>query len=115
LTAHKPFAVIADNLTKRGFFVLRVDDRGTAKTTGDFSQATSLDFAKDVEAGLDFLEAQPEVNKENIGLIGHSEGGLIAPIVANERKEVKFMVLLAGPGIPVPHPRSSTTEPIFKV
>ena len=97
---HKPFAVIADNLTKRGFLVLRVDDRGMGKTTGDFSQATSLDFAKDVEAGLDFLEAQPEVNKENIGLLGHSEGGLIAPIVADERKEVKFIILLAGPGIP---------------
>ena len=100
LWGHKPFAVIADNLTKKGFLVLRVDDRGMGKTTGDFSQATSLDFVKDVEAGLDFLKAQPEVNKENIGLLGHSEGGLIAPIVANERKEVKFIVLLAGPGIP---------------
>ncbi|MEP6628104.1 MAG: alpha/beta fold hydrolase [Ginsengibacter sp.] len=100
MLGHKPFAVIAGNLTKKGFAVLRVDDRGMGKTTGDFSQATSLDFAKDVEAGLDFLEAQPEVNKENIGLIGHSEGGLIAPIVAGERKDVKFIVLLAGPGIP---------------
>ena len=97
---HKPFAVIADNLTKKGFLVLRVDDRGIGKTTGDFSQSITLDFAKDVEAGLDFLEAQPEVNKEKIGLLGHSEGGVIAPIVANERKEVKFIVLLAGPGIP---------------
>jgi pimeloyl-ACP methyl ester carboxylesterase len=100
LFGHKPFAVIADNLTKHGFLVLRVDDRGMGKTTGDFSQATSLDFAKDVEAGLDFLEAQPEVNKANIGLLGHSEGGLIAPIIAGERKEVKFIVLLAGPGTP---------------
>ena len=101
MDGHKPFAVIADNLTRKGFLVLRVDDRGIGKTTGDFSQATTLDFAKDVEAGLDFLEAQPEVNKENIGLIGHSEGGLIAPMVADERKEVKFIVLLAGPGIPI--------------
>jgi len=77
-----------------------VDDRGVGKTTGDFNQATTLDFAKDVEAGLDFLEAQPEVQKQNIGLIGHSEGALIAPMVADERKEVKFIVLLAGPGIP---------------
>jgi pimeloyl-ACP methyl ester carboxylesterase len=100
LFGHKPFAVIADNLTRKGFLVLRVDDRGMGKTTGDFNKATSLDFAKDVEAGLDFLEAQPEVNKENIGLLGHSEGGMIAPIVADERKEVKFIVLLAGPGIP---------------
>jgi pimeloyl-ACP methyl ester carboxylesterase len=101
MLGHKPFAVIADNLTKKGFVVLRVDDRGIGKTTGDFSQATSLDFAKDVEAGLDFLETQPEVSKENIGLMGHSEGGLIAPIVADERKDVKFIVLLAGPGIPI--------------
>jgi pimeloyl-ACP methyl ester carboxylesterase len=100
LLGHRPFAVIADNLTRKGFVVLRVDDRGMGKTTGDFSQATSLDFAKDVEAGLDFLEAQPEVDKEKIGLVGHSEGGLIAPIVAGERKDVKFIVLLAGPGIP---------------
>lgn len=101
MAAHKPFAVIADNLTKKGFAVLRVDDRGVGKTTGDFNQATSMDFVKDVEAGLDFLEAQPCVNKDNIGLAGHSEGGLIAPIVANERKDVKFIVMLAGPGIPV--------------
>jgi len=100
LFGHRPFAVIADNLTRQGFAVLRVDDRGMGKTTGDFSQSTSLDFAKDVEAGLDFLEAQPEVNKDNIGLIGHSEGGLIAPIVADERKDVRFIILLAGPGIP---------------
>jgi pimeloyl-ACP methyl ester carboxylesterase len=100
LFGHKPFAVIADNLTKHGFLVLRVDDRGMGKTTGDFSQATSLDFAKDVEVGLDFLEAQPEVDKEKIGLLGHSEGGMIAPIVAGERKDVKFIVLLAGPGVP---------------
>jgi pimeloyl-ACP methyl ester carboxylesterase len=101
LYGHKPFAVIADNLTRKGFLVLRVDDRGIGKTTGDFSKATSLDFAKDVEAGLDFLEAQPEVNKEKIGLIGHSEGGMIAPMVADERKDVKFMILLAAPGIPI--------------
>ena len=98
---HKPFAVIADYLTKQGFVVLRVDDRGMGKTTGFFSDATSMDFAKDVEAGLDFLEKQPMVNKNKIGLIGHSEGGLIAPIVADERSEIKFIILLAGPGIPI--------------
>ena len=101
LLGHKPFAVIADQLTRKGFLVLRVDDRGIGKTTGDFSKATSLDFVKDVEAGLDFLETQPEVNKEKIGLIGHSEGGMIAPIVAGERKDVQFIVLLAAPGIPI--------------
>ena len=100
MAGHKPFAVLADNLTKKGFLVLRVDDRGIGKTTGDFNQSTSLDFAKDVEAGLNFLESLPEVNRENVGLIGHSEGALIAPLVASERKDVKFIVLLAGPGIP---------------
>ena len=101
LYGHKPFAVIADYLTKQGFAVLRVDDRGVGKTTGDFNIATTLDFAKDVEAGLDFLEHQPMINKEKIGLIGHSEGGMIAPIVAGERKEVKYIVMLAGPGVPI--------------
>jgi uncharacterized protein len=98
---HKPFAVIADYFTKRGFVVLRVDDRGIGKTTGIFSEATTMDFAKDLEAGLDFLEKQPMVNKNKIGLIGHSEGGMIAPIVADERREIKFVILLAGPGIPI--------------
>ncbi len=101
LFGHKPFAVIADYLTKQGFVVLRVDDRGMGKTTGIFSDATSMDFAKDVEAGLDYLEKLPMVNKNKIGLIGHSEGGLIAPIVADEKREIKFIILLAGPGIPV--------------
>jgi pimeloyl-ACP methyl ester carboxylesterase len=101
LFGHKPFAVIADYLTRKGFAVLRVDDRGAGKSTGIFDGSTTMDFAKDVEASLDFLEKQPQVNKEEIGLIGHSEGGMIAPIVAGERKEIKYIVLLAGPGIPI--------------
>jgi pimeloyl-ACP methyl ester carboxylesterase len=101
LFGHRPFAVIADYLTKKGFAVLRVDDRGIGKTTGVFDTSTTLDFAKDVEAGIDFLEKQPQVNKEKIGLLGHSEGGMIAPMVADKRKEIKFIVLLAGPGIPI--------------
>jgi uncharacterized protein len=101
LFGHKPFAVIADYLTRQGFVVLRVDDRGMGKTTGIFSEGTTMDFAKDVEAGLDFLDKQPMVNKNKIGLIGHSEGGMIAPMVADERKEIKFIILLAGPGIPI--------------
>jgi uncharacterized protein len=98
---HKPFAIIADYLTRNGFAVLRVDDQGIGKSTGNFGQATTADFAKDVEASLDFLEKQSMVNKEKIGLIGHSEGGMIAPMVADERKEIEFIVLLAGPGIPI--------------
>jgi len=109
---HKPFAVIADYLTRRGFVVLRVDDRGMGKTTGIFSEATTMDFAKDLEAGLDFLEKQPMVNKNKIGLIGHSEGGMIAPIVAGERKEINFIVLLAGPGIPIIDLMQQQTEAV---
>jgi uncharacterized protein len=98
---HKPFAVIADYLTKKGFVVLRVDDRGIGKTSGIFEESTTADFAKDVEVSLNFLEKQPQVNKEKIGLIGHSEGGMIAPMVTDKRREIKFIILLAGPGIPI--------------
>ncbi|RYG51526.1 MAG: alpha/beta fold hydrolase, partial [Chitinophagaceae bacterium] len=98
---HKPFAVLADHLTRQGVIVLRYDDRGTGKSTGDFSSSTSRDFADDAEAVLNYLSARKDINKKQIGLIGHSEGGLIAPLVANENKEVSFIVLLAGPGIPI--------------
>lgn len=96
---HKPFAVLADHLSKNGFIVLRVDDRGIGKTTGDFISATSADFANDVNAGLDYLLQRADVNKKKIGLLGHSEGGMIAPMVASNRKEVNFLVLLAAPGV----------------
>jgi len=96
---HKPFAVIADHLTKLGFAVLRVDDRGTGKSTGDVARATSADFAKDVITSLTYLKSRNNIDQDRIGLIGHSEGGLIAAIVAAERSDIDFMVLLAGPGI----------------
>lgn len=98
---HKPFAVIADYLTRQGIAVLRIDDRDMGKTTGDFSKSTTADFANDVEAGIDYLKSREDVDIENIGLIGHSEGGMIAPIVAARRKDVRFIVLLAGPGIKI--------------
>jgi uncharacterized protein len=101
LFEHKPFAVIADYLTKQGIAVLRVDDRSKGSTTGNFENSTSADFAKDVEAGIDYLKTLPNVNAANIGLIGHSEGGMIAPMVASKRRDVKFIVLLAGPGVPI--------------
>ena len=97
LIGHKPFLVLSDFLTKNGIAVLRFDDRGTAKSNGDFKTATSADFATDVEAALAYLQTRKEINKDKIGLIGHSEGGLIAPIVASKSKEVAFVVLLAGP------------------
>lgn len=99
MLGHKAFLVLADYLTKKGIAVLRFDDRGTGESTGDFSKATTLDFVKDVQAGVDYLKTRKEINKNKIGLIGHSEGGLIAPIVAGNSTAINFIVLLAGPGI----------------
>jgi len=98
LLGHKPFLILADYLTRNGFGVLRFDDRGTFASEGDFSKATSMDFADDVAAAVEFLKAQKNVIKDRIGLIGHSEGGLIAPMVSAQMPEIYFIVLLAGPG-----------------
>lgn len=100
LLGHKPFLVLSDYLTRNGIAVLRFDDRGTAKSTGNFSTATTQDFSRDVIAAVNYLMTRKEINHSKIGLIGHSEGGLIAPIVAAEDKDVAFIVLMAGPGIP---------------
>lgn len=100
LAGHKPFLVIADYLTRNGIGVLRFDDRGVGESTGDFKQATSPDFATDVESAVTFLKAREDIDKNNIGLIGHSEGGVIAPMVAAKTDNVGFMVLMAGTGIP---------------
>lgn len=100
ILGHRPFLVLADSLTRRGIAVLRVDDRGTAKSTGNFATATSFDFADDAEAGFALLKGRKEILPGKIGLVGHSEGGLIAPIVAARTPEVGFIVLLAGPGQP---------------
>lgn len=97
---HKPFLVLADYLTRKGIAVLRFDDRGTAESTGTFGTATSEDFANDVLSAIEFLKSRDEIDQDQIGLIGHSEGGLIAPIVVNRSDDVAFMVLLAGTGVP---------------
>ena len=99
LLGHKPFLVIADHLTRHGIAVLRYDDRGVAKSTGKFATATSDDFAEDALAAVAFLKTRKEVDPQKIGLVGHSEGGLIAPICAAKSKDVAFIVLLAGTGI----------------
>ncbi|MDR0711298.1 MAG: alpha/beta hydrolase [Prevotellaceae bacterium] len=99
LMEHKPFLVIADYLTRNGIAVLRFDDRGTAASTGSFDAATTYDFSKDVEAGVKYLQTRKEVNRRKIGLIGHSEGGCIAPMVAARSSDVAFIVLLAGSGL----------------
>ncbi len=96
---HHPFLVLADYLTRQGIAVLRVDDRGVGESTGDFYQATSEDFASDVSAGVEYLKTCKEIDPKKIGLIGHSEGGLIAPIVAVKSPDVAFIVLMAGTGL----------------
>jgi uncharacterized protein len=95
---HKPFAVIADYLTRKGYLVMRVDDRGMGQTTGDVKSATSRDFANDAEVSLDYLKQRKEVDPKHIGLLGHSEGGMIAEMIAAERKDIDFIILLAAPG-----------------
>jgi uncharacterized protein len=100
LMGHKPFLVIADHLTRNGIAVLRFDDRGTYASKGNFAKATTNDFATDVEAAVSYLKIRKEINTKKIGLIGHSEGGIIAPIVAVKSKDVSFIVLMAGTAIP---------------
>ena len=99
LMGHKPFLVISDYLTRQGIAVLRYDDRGVAKSTGKFGTATTADFATDVESVIAYLKTRKEINPKKIGLMGHSEGGIIAPMVAAHSKDVAFIVMLAGTGI----------------
>lgn len=98
---HKPFAVLADALTRNGFIVLRVDDRGIGNSTGNFSISTTADFVNDVNASINYLKTRHEVNERKIGLLGHSEGGMIAPVVASQRKDIDFIVLMAAPGVKI--------------
>lgn len=100
LMNHKPFHVLADYLSRNGVIVLRYDDRGVGKSTGDFSIATSFDFADDAEAAWKYLYKQKNVDKSKVGILGHSEGGLIAPIVASKNKDIGFIILMAGPSVP---------------
>lgn len=98
LLGHKPFLVLADYLTRRGIAVLRVDDRGVGGSTGKLNDATTADLAEDVLLGVEFLKSRTDIDPRRIGLIGHSEGGLIAPIAATRSSDVAFIVLIAGPG-----------------
>jgi fermentation-respiration switch protein FrsA (DUF1100 family) len=100
ILGHKPFLVISDYLTQNGIAVLRFDDRGIAQSTGDHSKATSEDFAKDVLSAVEFLKERKEIDKTKIGLIGHSEGGIIAPLAAVQSADVAFIIMMAGLGIP---------------
>ena len=96
---HRPFAVLADHLARRGLVVLRYDKRGVGKSTGDFAKATTQDFSGDAISAWDFLAARPEVDAKRVGAIGHSEGGMIVPTLAANRPETAFIVMLAGVGM----------------
>jgi pimeloyl-ACP methyl ester carboxylesterase len=99
LAGHRPFLVLADYLTRHGIAVLRADDRGFGKSTGTFATATTADFATDAEAGVAYLRTRREVDARKIGLIGHSEGGMIAPMVAARDHAIAFIVMMAGTGV----------------
>ena len=99
LMGHKPFLVLADDLTKRGIAVLRVDDRGVGGSNGNRDAATSEDFAADALAGVTYLKSRADIDLRHIGLIGHSEGAMIAAMVAAKSKDVAFIAMLAGPGV----------------
>jgi len=99
ILGHRPFLVLADYLTRRGIAVLRVDDRGVGGSMGASGNDTSASFAGDVEAGVEFLRHRANIDPARIGLLGHSEGGMIAPMVASKSSAVAFVVLMAAPGV----------------
>ena len=100
IARHKPFLVVADYLSRRGIAVLRFDERGVGGSTGDRSKATIEDIALDVLAGLDFLKSNKYFKVSKIGLLGHSEGGMIAELAAVKSNDVSFLITLATPGLP---------------
>lgn len=99
ILGHRPFLVLSDYLTRQGIAVLRVDDRGVGGSTGNFSEATTEDFTEDVLAGVEYLKSRKDINPSRIGLVGHSEGGLVAPLAAVKSQDIAFIVLMAGPGV----------------
>ncbi len=94
---HKVFLILADALNRKGFAVLRYDKRGVGGSSGDYDSATTADFASDAEAAVTWLKIQPQINAKQIGLLGHSEGGIVASAVAAADKTVAFVVMIAGP------------------
>ncbi|NUP26968.1 MAG: prolyl oligopeptidase family serine peptidase [Nocardia sp.] len=101
IAGHQPFLLLADTLTRAGYAVLRTDERGVGGTGGNLNQATYADLAGDIEAGLRFLRERPEIDSDRIGLLGHSEGGYLAPLVAaRPENEIAFTILLAAPAVP---------------
>jgi pimeloyl-ACP methyl ester carboxylesterase len=111
---HRPFLVLADYLTRRGIAVLRVDDRGVGGSTGNFDEATAVDFTEDTMAGVTYLKSRKEINQELIGLVGHSEGGMIASMVAVQSPDIAFIVLIASPGMAIKKMEYSELERTLK-
>lgn len=97
--AIRPFRLLADALTRAGVAVLRYDDRGVGESTGVFSEATIADFASDAEAAIAWLLTRDDIDPERIGLLGHSEGGLVAAMLGARNDELDFIISLAGPGV----------------
>jgi pimeloyl-ACP methyl ester carboxylesterase len=97
---HKPFWILADDLTRAGIAVLRADDRGVGGSSGKLSESNTADFAEDALAGIRFLRERKEIDKKRVGIVGHSEGALVGVIAAARSKDVRFLVLLAGTGVP---------------
>ncbi|HEY0783289.1 MAG TPA: alpha/beta fold hydrolase [Thermoanaerobaculia bacterium] len=102
ILGHKPFLILADHLSRHGIAVLRADDRGVGGSTGSVSKSTTADFAADAMAGLHLLSQHPKIAKDRIGLLGHSEGAVAAPLAASRSRDVAFVVMLAGTGVPGP-------------
>jgi uncharacterized protein len=111
---HRPFHVIADELTRSGIAVLRYDDRGVGGSGGEVQQATSYDFFLDAVSALDYLAGQSEIDDDSLGVIGHSEGGLIAAMLAADYPELDWAVLLAAPGMPGDQLLTAQNEAIMR-
>jgi fermentation-respiration switch protein FrsA (DUF1100 family) len=114
LLGHKPFKLLAHELTQAGIAVLRYDDRGTAQSEGDHSKANTADFASDAWAAFQFLQNHKNIDPSKIGIIGHSEGGMIAQMLAAQHPEVAFIVSMAGPGIPIRELMREQTEAVLR-
>lgn len=101
IAGHRPFLLLADTLTRAGYAVLRTDDRGVGATGGNLNQSGYHDLTGDVVAGMDYLRGRPDIDPARIGLLGHSEGGYLAPLVAGRPEAgVAFVILMAAPSVP---------------
>lgn len=115
ILGHKPFWVMADYLSENGVVVLRYDERGVGESNGDFSLANIEDLKNDVVSGIEFLKNHPSVDLSKIGVIGHSEGGLITWMLGSERHDLSFLISLAGPVVPIKDMMTKQTEELVKV